>query len=739
MDKKRFLRKLNNEHANRGAALVSVIIAMTVVSILGLLALSVSYDTFRMKQVEKNASENFYGAEKALEGIAVGLQEVISECHTEAYTEVMVNYASYDTALEMQMNYENKLLAKLSDVLDSDKDGYYDVSMLEAYAKGIFTTEESEYISVKSGTEDAPENYLNATTSAVVLRNVMVTYKDAGYSDQIVTDIKLSVPAVTFERIVNLPAIMDYAIIAEQGIDILGGGGEKTVSGNMFVGVPDVTADVTGNVEGDLVSFSMSMPTSFTAKNESGASNAEIIFEGDVTLSSNASFTADAKTTLWANGLETNAAKEVLPGAGKTNSLYLLGTSYVKDDITVNGANNLLTLGGRYFGYSTGTTEASESSAIIINGMNTSIDIKDINTMVLAGTSFVGTKGEAYDSLPIATQGLNDHDVFMGDSIAVKGNQLIYMVPKECEGIQNNPMTYEQYLALSDGWQAKVLSTRISGLGRTIGSYGDVKITPVFTNKMGGAVYLYLEFASTEAASKYFMDNYGVSANGQKVKDILQSYVKMFTSATNGQIFSAGNYLVSGDAASAVYEAATSGIQDMNLQEAYENKCKEMQFDQLINKSVLKQLVSGQADGIYKAEVEVISDDILQIKSKIQLVVVDNEGGDPFVIDKDFDGTGVVIATGDVEVNQDHQNKEAITGMILCGGKLTILGTYQEFKADSEVIAKALGIENEESGISGMDLFNGYGGNADSAVTSGTGEDKNDIRNCVTFENWKAQ
>lgn len=734
---KRDFCKLNKEHANRGAALVSVIIVMTVVSILGLLALSVSYDTYRMKQVEKNASENFYGAEKALEEVATGLQKILSDCYAEAYSEVIANYDTYDTAQEMQMNYEDKVLVKLTERLQVEGDsGYYNVEQLER-----FVSDDKAKFAVSGGTG---KNYLNITEAGFYLRNVEITYEDGGYSDQIVTDIKISVPPVVFEKIVNLPSLVDFALVAEHGIDVAGGEAKKSVSGKIFAGVPNEEINVIDFLDDqELVSLHLTTGTTFETNN---AAETEVICEGNVELNGTSSFTSNANTKLWAQGIVANAAntEDILQGVNVTNQLSLLGTTYVKDDTTINGAKNKLTLGGRYFGYSSSNTKASESSAIIINGVGTNIDMSAVNTMVISGSSFVGTKGEAYDKLNLGHIDFNDQDMFMGDSVAVKGNQLVYMVPQECDGIENNPMTYDQYLKLkgTPNWERKALTTQIAGLGRSIASYGDVKITPVFTNKMGGAVYLYLEFANINAASKFFMDNYGVSVNGQKAKEIVDTYVKAFTFTQEGQIFTAGNYLVSDANNSAIYSAATSGIEEMNLSDAFAKKCEELQFDQLIEKNLVEQLTAGLADKTFVGSVDIVSEDILRTTTTIELVVVDNEGGQPYVLDSKFGGTGVVIATGDIviEGTHNHETNSEITGMILCGGKLTIRGDVQDIVANSDVVAKALRIEQENSGISGMDLFKGYGGNAEEIAEGGAEKTgKIDIRNCVTFENWKTQ
>ena len=99
------MRKFNNADSNRGGALLSVIIVMTVVGILGALILSISYTNFRMKQIDKKSKDNFYSAEAVLDEISVGLQKEVSIQYKNAYTTIMENYGSYTASDEMSKDF----------------------------------------------------------------------------------------------------------------------------------------------------------------------------------------------------------------------------------------------------------------------------------------------------------------------------------------------------------------------------------------------------------------------------------------------------------------------------------------------------------------------------------------------------------------------------------------------------------------------------------------------------------
>lgn len=718
MEQRSLFEKLNMKRSNRGAALITVIVVISIVSVLGLLSMSVAYTSFRMKVVDKDSTEVFYGAEKVLEEMSVGLQDFLSDSHTYAYTAVMANYGIYDDPAEMKLDYERLFMEHMKSSLDANADGFYDLTAgdstanfatLAASLKTTFESAEEGLQVTISSSEN--RNYLDKTDKGIYLRNVFVSYEVNGFYNEITTDICLEAPNVTFALISEVPDLSNYALIASGGMEVIGNS-EVRVDGKTGIGLLDTL------LYPEDMNYSMRVETGATVS----FANAEVVTEGDVQLYAGAHFLTDNKTTLWANGLQTN---------DYNNVISLLGKSYVRDDITINGEGNSLELGGHYFGYSNGTkivedaygnqTEekaADVSSAIIINGRNTEIMMSQLESLILAGTSYVGTKGEtlagAVDAFgqPIQTES----NVFMGDSMAVKSNQLIYMVPTECEGITVNPMTYDQYKVLdqNEDWQDKALKTYISGLGRSISSYGDVKIVPVFTNKSGGGVYLYLQFETAAAASEYFMDCYGNTANGVKVKEFLENYVRIFKFEENPDvevnIMSAGNYLVEADNGDAAYAGATGEIDQVSLGGAYQDMINKNQFDGLVRE-------------------DAISGDFTAQSGEVQFLVVDNEGGTEYHVPDTF--KGILIATGDVKVSS---NANEIRGLIICKGRLNVVGSGMRLTADADIISRALNLE--ANGVSAKSFLKGFY----NATTEVEGEDAiTDIRQCVSFENWRSE
>ena len=74
---------------NRGFSLFTVIIAVSLVGILGMLILYIALSNFQMKITDLKGKDSFYTAERALEEIRTGLQEDVGDAMSKAYTQVL--------------------------------------------------------------------------------------------------------------------------------------------------------------------------------------------------------------------------------------------------------------------------------------------------------------------------------------------------------------------------------------------------------------------------------------------------------------------------------------------------------------------------------------------------------------------------------------------------------------------------------------------------------------------------
>lgn len=762
------------DNSNRGAALLSVIIVMSVVVILATLILSVAYTNFSMKVVDKKSKDNFYTAEKVLDEVCAGIQEEISEQYKAAYTAVMENYGIYDSAAEMREDFQTTFVLNMVNVLKSGSDDtFYDAEKLGTYVKDSYAAGSVRTVSCEAG-----KNKLDTLEDGLSLRNVKVTYQEGSYVDSIATDIKIIIPEVEFSLISNMPEIAEYSLIAQGGL-VVEGGAHWKVNGKAYVGLQKDSAENTAV-----------LLRAGSALDASDADTAQFVSEGDVKLIAGSSFQTGSATSFWAKSV--TAVPSTSSSTGN-NEIRLMGRSYIEDDVTLNGTQNTLLLGGQYYGYSNNDADASQSSAIIINGQESTLDFSKLDTLILAGSSFVATAGETYASLgSSAGEGLNTKDVLMGDSIAVKSNQLVYMVPTVCEGIVSNPMSYTDYrnLIVDEYWEQKALATVIPGMNKSLSTYGNVGITPVFTNKSGGTVYLYLEFTDSDIASQYFMDYYKNSEEGAKIQSYLQRYlsaVQFRTDASFGnlglnRLVTQGNYLVpaafDGNKWSVTYEGNTGDVANIaqetaNYASSFKALCTKLVtnmssitsdesgktvYSNIVDEEKVRSFFDAYKNNSTKSNnvqfdstgtIAVVRALNAEADDVVCAVVVDNANGDSYKITPETQH-GILIATGDVTITPSAE--VAWNGLILCNGKITLQGgsssAHKILRSDPDAVGKAMQliccigdtevVDGNAGNYAVMNFFKG-GGNFTVGSSSGAEDAKVDVRECITFENWKAE
>ena len=96
---------------------------------------------------------------------------------------------------------------------------------------------------------------------------------------------------------------------------------------------------------------------------------------------------ASASSSIWAENIKTTGDSESKEDGAKVN---ITGNSYVSDDLSLNGKNSTVTLSGRYYGYNfqknydaakPETFDAKYSSAVMINGQKSRLDMKGLTDL----------------------------------------------------------------------------------------------------------------------------------------------------------------------------------------------------------------------------------------------------------------------------------------------------------------------------------------------------------------------
>lgn len=415
---------------DRGSAIVVVIIAMALIGILVSAILWSSYMNYMIKLADIRNKNSFYSAETVMEQIMAGMQHEASAAVTLSYQDVMKNWGNNHNPDDLYgseeyryhqfvTTYLDTLVKNLSDPLAGT--GIYSLKVLQDFVDddlfaGVDLTE----------WESGSRRMEIVNNASLVLYDVRVSYADANdYVSIIHTDITIDVPKLVFYQNGSIDSLYEYALIGNSGIQTENGSGAALVDGSIYAGADEVLGS-----GGIMVNKASSM----TVKE-----GKLVISKGDITVKGpGAGFIV--------RDVPEYGARVYAAGLNLENgTLSLDSKTYVANDLILSGNGSRATLTKEYYGYgssmATGMTESEAvdtalSSAIIINGRNAMVDMSGVTRLLLAGRAYIGqslTSGPAWSGTPEGPAG-SSKAVLMGESIAVKGNQIAYLVPAECVG-----------------------------------------------------------------------------------------------------------------------------------------------------------------------------------------------------------------------------------------------------------------------------------------------------------------
>ncbi len=566
-----FLKKIRNRRLdNKGVALVTVIVAIGFIAALVSILLMTTLVNFKMKVVNERGKDTFYSAEQVLDEITIGLQRRVSDSLSSSYVEILENYnsSSYDNAqkkLLLQTKYYEKLWGYLgvynAGVLDHQK---YSVDTLEDFLKdttkwhdvdGNPATTDDQYGAIitavandGTNTESREGSMVTYTDSGVVLKNVKVYYKDFnGFVSVIQTDIRLNYPEFDFAKSSTIADITEYSFVADSGA-------EFTTGTNL---------DIDGNVYADSLKLK-NVNTTFGDENM-------LIVKHNIDTDGG-SFTTGDDFTVWA---ESFIAKSV--------SYDIKGETNLSNDLNITGKDSDIKFSGTYNGYGSSTVDSNKSSAILINGRNVDLDLSNLGSLKLSGHAYLGMK-DANTYHPVAARaedgGTPVYDnVYTGESVAIKTDQLMYLVPAEAIGVDevtgrslynSNPLKKSEYLDIlakvasdknnpSSKTKYKLVSDKVDipSLGCSLDAfiaYSTVDTLPqIYTHEVrvsdtsvNSIVYCYMVFADENAANNYFGQYY--SRKEKELAKYTQKYIHNIKMPAAEQVLSAGMSYVSDSA-----------------------------------------------------------------------------------------------------------------------------------------------------------------------------------------------
>lgn len=583
---------------DRGSAIVVVIIAMAMIGIMATTLMWMAYMNYMIKVNDIKNKNSFYSAEIVVEQIMAGVQIDVSRAVGSAYEQMATEWGMMDDKkmpVSEAARYKTFATSYMDALVKTFKDttragNYYDRNKLKAYIDADLFDASSPTKGVdvnawnngnRAGASKKEPEMEMVNDNSLILHNIYVSYTDSnGLVSIVQTDICIDVPKLVFTQNGSIDELYNYVLIGNEGIEMTMGSGTTRTEGSVFAGTDD------HNKGGILINAASTLDMS-DAKN--------VISKGDIRLEGPAAGMIVKDVPGEANRV---FAQNIYLNSG---TISLDSKTYVANDLSLNGSGSKATLTKEYYGYGASAynglpgepdIDSSASSAIVINGRNSTIDMSGIKRLMIAGRSYIGqstTMAEAAYKQAQIEAGLETagQPVMMGESIAVKGGQIAYLVPAECIGTMDGELLYGQNplagdkesdlqadkAAYGDLFNEVDFFKKVYRLGnKSLSEFGvtDMRnIRKVFAQYNGGTLVYYYLVMSKDDAEKYFVQYYDFTANKEALDGYFTKYASGgillgdYTAATN-QYTILGNSLVS-DALSASGVTLLTGFDQTTL------------------------------------------------------------------------------------------------------------------------------------------------------------------------------
>lgn len=815
-----------------GSSLVSVIIGVAFLAAVGLMILTVSTKYIVSVITARNSTDNFYETEGILAEVRTGLIEKASEASEKAYTEVLESYMSNSAKnVNAKMEYSKRYINKLVKVLTTtDTQAGKDIMVEDVKTSGALladgTTKYKSYQaengipvavvkkltrvqdavrtghSTKMDYYDFDIRYHETKGYSLVLHDLDIDYvNEADYRSEITTDVVFATPDYKFDGDDTFDELKNFLIVTDGILSrstAASGGSKTSFTGNIYTGgdagkgstdKPEAGITVGRDVHG--------MNVEFNAEKIISRGSMDIYPKSNVTVTGDAGLdpTKAVEGDLWLSGLRVRDED----GTGDSTTLKIYENSYISNDLDIDDDDAEVYLAGTYYGYSYSkgnvspndvANDAEYSSAVLINGLNTGLFSKwtdangnsmDLNRLILAGHTFVERQDKNVGATGSGNKFVkNPQDIVMGESIAVKSDQLAYLVPDEyITGVERNPVLESEYgnkamfmqnvsAALTDG--ASPLKAYLNPSEPCVESHASVSGMDV--------MYLFLNFKDNAAANEYYREYFNgnipeksdlgdtTETNSERMRTKADAYLLEPNLNTT---FSPSLYLLAGYVAKNYETGALESpdylekngsqkgkpIQSLlddgrRMANAYYSYCRSL------TASYPNPSGSGIADRIEGDTEKLVAEKLLDMSkldvSKVGLNPDAGSGADPakplvYVRDDcttdslgemDFSQKGIkgiLVAKGDVTVNKSFRGliiaggdvtvEEDFDGLIIAEGKVDVVRD-STLTANIIVVGELLEHVKKDPGLS--EIFNSLNGAATDDATK--------LEQCIGYQNW---
>lgn len=595
---------------DKGATLVLVIICMLFVGIIAGVILSLTVGNVKTVSTSSESSENFYTTEDVVDSMKAYLQKFASESATKAYAAVLekvaIDATIDSTGLEAAYREKFKEILK-QELLVTDASGANVVNRTlftpDQISFGKYDAVSGEY----TGTDDSftgtsidinmDEATITVDADGVVyLENVKITYLDQNNNETTINtnfafsaelpNLEYRDPTKTLSYDIDKYIIISNGKITTNSSNYITGETYGTIVGNIYA---SEGIELAVNVNNTLKIMSQYILTGKTIQIASNIDDTKaggtVEFSGIPTMYLNIPYTNaiekynepldEQKTSngqIWAENIvigddglvDADGNHNPYGGRATTSNNQL----YFKDDITLTGKNvSLKDNGGSSFvGYSsansngsgaeTALTQHGMSSAIVVNGTKSVLDLSNASKLELLGTAYTEVLKNADFTNP-------EYSYYVqGESVTYRSLQSVYLIPGDLITIKDNgvpkkaghnPLSQADYDKFVAG--GKVIDTsEFSSGGLANPAYTVAKVE--YKGATGSTFYYYFfwNFASTTAAQKYLSGQNGADLTDTRFnyyRDMLDEKIQMIGTGDNGyinlpsseKIYAAGNLI----------------------------------------------------------------------------------------------------------------------------------------------------------------------------------------------------
>lgn len=682
---------------NKGSAMLAVVIAMLFVVALGTALLYAAYSGLQVSATARSDESNFYDASAAMDAVKSGVQDEVAKALQLAYSEVLVEYGK-GTISDPQQKFMDEFVEKLDlseeigggtftvfpeDPVFHKKKIQVSVPQLQDLATAAYDGTVS--LSAAGMDESGKIEALIDESSISITGLQLNCISPKGYESNISTDIVIQLPDFFSGSAVSA-SLGDYTIIANQSLKALTLN-QNSVLGGIYVGPGGITIGKSCKLEID---------------------KGKLVSAGRISTEEDSSFSVSADGyDFWANEIE----------AGKNSTVTINSNTHVADDLILNGGSTV-ELTGRYYGFGSDDAETTnhdvaKSSSIFVNSYvsekKATLDISKLEQMCIAGVSFInGT----YPS---------------GQSIAVKTDQLAYLVPAEAiTNYKTNPtvLKFNEEILESPKINTATVLWTIDGVNKTLAYYiGDENVKDeVYSGASGSLVtyyaqgtdvgYVFINFTKQAKANEYFKDYF--AAKPEAIQQYLDIYLDLNKYSPSLTDISKGNsYRNCGTDTSVKWEnvLGTNAFPDSQA-EFYTRqytKLSQSALSTYINVDSLNELANGTELKFGGTE------------SNPMAVVAKKD----YFYNTEMSNLRVIISSGDVTINQKFN------GIIIAEGAVYVNSQINYCAPSAEVLTSTTsdGVTLLSDYLN-TSLFNGQGS---------TAENKWSPDKLVYYSNWQKE